>query len=1096
MKKHSSFLLLLFCFGLLLPFAGNSQCWQQPFIVTDSIVLPCDQNGQINISVSGGTGPYTFAWRYNDPQTIIATTQNLTGAKGGNYTVEIHDNNNQCGTYWFWVQPPFQIQLNSTPDNCPAHDGTATVTPTGGALPYSYLWSNGGTSATITNLAGGVYDVTVTDGNGCKVIASDNDSLGGFLVESVNNINLTTSQTNANCTNDNGSATVVASNGNAPYTYAWSDSWQGPANPAWTTATINGLAAAVYTVSVTDADGCFKSSYVQLSFTTPITLSATTTNENCNQQNGTATVVANGTTGPYTYLWSTGGTTASVTGLQQGYYSATVHDGGGCEAMVDYVYVNRYSPIQVNLTKADESCGNGGGSASVNPTLGTSPYSYLWSTGAATQSISSLSAGSISVTVTDNAGCSAVIYGYINNISPIVPNATHNNQVCSGAMGSAALSPTGGTAPYTYLWSTGATTSSINNLAAAYYTFTITDALGCQYSNGVSIQLTSGFSAYASATAYETCQLQNGAASANASGGTPPYTYLWSTGSAAQAITNLSAGYYTVTITAGNGCSLVKYASVLRTSPMYASISVTPASCIFTNDGSASVTVSGGTAPYTYQWGNGSNTASATGLDASWGMGVYVTDANGCFANSYISSIGYSSINCAAVIQGRVVDDANANCIEDGGENGLQNTVVSCVPGQTRVTNANGDFQFVVPAANYALTQYAQFRNQACPVGSILINGATAGNTYAGNNFYDQPLNVEDLRVSFYSVTPPRPGFTHHIRLHYYNDGVYPVSGAIDFVYDATASYVSGGSSVNTSTNTVTINFSNLAPGGGHGTADLYFSTLSTTALGTMQNYSAHITPDGNDATPPNNTESVQFEVVGSFDPNEKMVFPAGQGLNGLITRQDSVLKYVVHFQNTGNFSASFVAIRDTLDTDLDITSFKPGAASHDYRTQIMGENVLVFLFDPIDLPDSSANFEASNGFVSFYIKQKKNLADGTVFNNRAAIYFDFNEPVITNTTVNTLDLNIGINEVPVSAMHLLPNPASDFTTLQLELVQPFNGELQILNLNGQIINSTKVDLAAGVHQLPLNITQLPQSIYTVRLVNPAGMQSLKLVKQ
>lgn len=1079
---------------ILLPALVEAQCWQHPFVVTQSVIAPCNHDGQIDITVSGGTAPYTYSWRFNDPNTIVATTEDISNTSGGMYSVEIHDNNNQCGTYYIYSPQPFHIQGTSTPDNCPNHDGSIALTVQGGNIPYSFAWSNGGNTAAITNLTGGVYDVTVTDAAGCQVVASESDSTQGLFVQSVSNLQLTMNGTAANCTNNTGSATASIANGTGPYTYAWSENW-GAANGSWTTATIAGLAGPKYYVAtVTDANGCFASNYFYVNFTTPIQLNITTTDENCLQHNGTATAVANGSTGPYSYLWSTGATTAVINSLASGTYEVTVHDGGGCENNGS-TNVQKYSPIHPNLVTTNDICQSSNGTATVTPTLGTAPYTITWSTGATTQSISNLPASCYYVTITDAAGCSAEQGNCVSAVSSITPNTTHTDQVCGGQLGSVTTSPVGGQAPYTYVWNNGATTASVTGLTAGYYWCTITDATGCTAYAAANVNLTSGFNANAYATNSEICQQHNGAAVASGTGSGLTFSYHWNTGANTATITGLSAGSYTVTITASNGCSQVKSALVNNTSPMQAYLQVTPATCIFSNDGQANVTLSGGNPPYTYSWGNGNTGATATGLEAQWGIGVYVTDAAGCWAHAYANSVGYQNLSCAAIIEGNVLDDANGNCTADAGEYGLQGTYVSCVPGAGTITNSTGNYRFYVPANNYAITQYAQFRNQICPTGSIILNGATAGNTYSNQDFFDQPLNVADLRVSITSM-PPRPGFTHNFSVYIFNDGLYPVSGQAELDYDAGVTYLSGATTVNTGTHTAYIDFTNLAPGGGYTYSVLNFATPAGTALGTLQHYSAHVTPDVNDATPPNNTEDITATVVGSYDPNDKAVTPKGVGAPGYISENDSTLKYVIRFQNTGNYPTSFVAIRDTIDSDLDLATFKQGAASHAYHTQMFGNNVLAFMFDPIYLTDTLTSKESSQGFVSFYIKQKKNLPMGTEFKNTASIYFDFNDPIITNTTVNTLQ-TVGIHELAdVINMQLAPNPTAGATTLQVTLQKTFVGELEVNDLLGRVALQQHVNLNAGQSQLTINSTEWPAGVYTVRIKNAEGSKSLLLVKQ
>jgi hypothetical protein len=201
----------------------------------------------------------------------------------------------------------------------------------------------------------------------------------------------------------------------------------------------------------------------------------------------------------------------------------------------------------------------------------------------------------------------------------------------------------------------------------------------------------------------------------------------------------------------------------------------------------------------------------------------------------------------------------------------------------------------------------------------------------------------------------------------------------------------------------ITWNLPNLLPSS---STAIWVSTKTSAAVmigDTMKTYTS-IVPVIGDATPSNNQDTVFREAIASCDPNMKEVFPAGQTQYGLISPQTSRLEYTIHFQNTGNWPATFVIIRDTIDiAHLDITSTEIQMTSHPCTISVENDNVLVFTFNNINLPDSSADYFGSQGFVKYGIQLKQNLPLYTEITNTAAIYFDFNAPVITNTTTNTL---------------------------------------------------------------------------------------------
>jgi uncharacterized repeat protein (TIGR01451 family) len=197
-------------------------------------------------------------------------------------------------------------------------------------------------------------------------------------------------------------------------------------------------------------------------------------------------------------------------------------------------------------------------------------------------------------------------------------------------------------------------------------------------------------------------------------------------------------------------------------------------------------------------------------------------------------------------------------------------------------------------------------------------------------------------------------------------------------------------------------------------------------------------------------------EVVGSFDPNDKHGFPRGYGDENLIY-PGTPLEYLVNFQNTGNDTAFLVVIRDTLSEHLDITSVRPGGSSHHYTWDIDGDNVLVFTFENILLPDSTTNLEESQGFIEYKINQVAGLPLGTVIENSAAIYFDINDPVITNTTshklgkdfIEVVNLTVHPERAEIS-VSVIPNPANQEAQFTLHGWPSERNVFELFNSQGQ----------------------------------------------
>jgi len=265
------------------------------------------------------------------------------------------------------------------------------------------------------------------------------------------------------------------------------------------------------------------------------------------------------------------------------------------------------------------------------------------------------------------------------------------------------------------------------------------------------------------------------------------------------------------------------------------------------------------------------------------------------------------------------------------------------------------------------------------------------------------------------------------------------------------------------------------------GTSLVYYDTAS---------YATNIANWLNDYTPWNNVNTDYATVVGSFDPNYKEVSPQGTGAQGYIKSRDSVLTYTVHFQNTGSWAAQKVVVKDTLDSNLQIGSVQPGYSTHDYEAKVSDNGVITFTFNNIMLPDSAAQPEGSRGLVMYSVRMKPNLGEFTQIHNRASIYFDYNAPVQTNTTTNTIDNGLNVSDIKrVFTFTLFPNPANDLVTLAVNTDEASsNAALAIHNVLGQTVQSEAVSLKKGKNLLSTDVSALPSGVYFVEL--KAGQRS------
>ena len=562
----------------------------------------CADVGSINVSTTS-SDPLTYSW--NDG----AKTQDRSLLAPGTYTVTATTETGCTGSATITinsVNTALTATSFSTAADCDGPTGTATVVMTNGTSPYSYLWSNGSTSATATALAAGTVSVKVTDANGCEgnfnVVVGQDDS----------NISLSATKTSAVCGAPTGSINLSVSGGLSPYTYNWSNNA--------TTQDLSGINSGTYTVVVTDANGCSTTaSYTVESSNTTINITGTTTPQTCSDL---GTITINGVAGA-SYLWADGTTTQNRTGLSAGIYSITVTK-DGCSDSEDFTIDEDDSLPMVSCATTPE---NG-----INVTVtGNGPFTYLWNDGATTEDRTDLYNGVYSINVTDANGCEASCSAIIDLPCDLAATASIFPENCGNSDGSISLSTSSSSGPVSYVWSTGVENTSLSGLSSGNYHVTITDGLGCEivrtYSvgnEGLDVELVVGDIS---------CEGNDGSLQVQVNAGLEPYTYVWSTGASTGTITDLDAGAYDVVVTDANGCTKT-LSKALSYNAMTISLSGTDASCEQTN-GAVDLTIIGGQSPYSVTWSNGKTSEDITGLNADT-YTVTVTDDSGCSKTSSV----------------------------------------------------------------------------------------------------------------------------------------------------------------------------------------------------------------------------------------------------------------------------------------------------------------------------------------------------------------------------------------------------------------------------------------------------------------------------
>ncbi len=448
----------------------------------------------------------------------------------------------------------------------------------------------------------------------------------------VSQVSITTSPQQNICLGN--STTIEAFNQNPlnPLTYEWQPSssiisGSNTANPL-----VNPQNNTTYTVTATDQYGCTATSSV----TVNVTILSTTQNiQNVDCYSyctGEITVNPGGGTAPYSYMWSNGLNTPTVTGLCAGNIITTITDFNNCTLVVSF-NITQPPPLNVVVTDTQHVVCNGicDGSITVSGSGGTPPYTYSWISGQTTPQISGLCAGTYTVTVTDSNDCTAVLPITIHDTSNFDANYTHQNVSCYGYCdGDAFVFGNGGSPPYSYLWNNGDTSDTQNNLCADTYSITISESAGCVRNVFITITeppaLTSSIINIKNPDCYTFC---DGEAEITVGGGTPPYTINWSNGNTTAFVNNLCDGLYYVTITDTNMCSITDSVSMLEPTPLVLLLSSTNVPCVDVCNGVAIAEVSGSTPPYNYIWSDGQTTTSASNLCAGL-YNITVSDINDC----------------------------------------------------------------------------------------------------------------------------------------------------------------------------------------------------------------------------------------------------------------------------------------------------------------------------------------------------------------------------------------------------------------------------------------------------------------------------------
>ncbi len=610
-----------------------------PSISASSVSPNCSGqcNGTATVSIVGGTSPYTVSW--NDPLNQIGLT--ATNLCAGTFSATVTDANGcSLGSVTVTLTDPNALIAAIIPTNITCSglcDGQLDANIAGGTAPYSVQWNDPAlqTTAIASALCPGSYTINITDAKGCSSTATQ-------TITSPNAINLNLTVTDVLCNNDcNGTATVAPTGGTGALTVLWSPGLQ-------TTNSISSLCPGNYDVTVTDANGCSAQSPLTVNEPTLLTLVSGSSNATCGVCDGVGSVSPFGGTPPYSYSWpasASSQTTSIASALCAGVYTVTVSDSVGCVQTIA-VAISNTGADTITLSQTNASCPDVcDGTVTATSTCSVAPCTFSWyngvtgvSLGTSAASLINLCPGPYISQLLNGAGCLSFVNFSIDAPDTIDVTPTITDLICNGiCIGAISVSTTGGSGAINFQWNAsagGGTTNSVSGLCAGNYDLVVADASGCDDTLTFTIAQPAAISISLTSSSVLCSGSCTGVANAIVTGGTAGYSYLWNdplaqTTSTANSLCN---GSYQVTVTDANGCSSTSPSTIVNT-PAILNGTVTSIDPVCNGDcnGSGTIAVSGGTAPFSIQWTDPSSQTTSTAASLCSGTyDVTVTDANNC----------------------------------------------------------------------------------------------------------------------------------------------------------------------------------------------------------------------------------------------------------------------------------------------------------------------------------------------------------------------------------------------------------------------------------------------------------------------------------
>lgn len=393
-------------------------------------------------------------------------------------------------------------------------------------------------------------------------------------------------------------------------------------------------------------------------------------------------------------------------------------------------------------------------------------------------------------------------------------------------------------------------------------------------------------------------------------------------------------------------------------------------------------------------------------------------------------------------------------------------------------TQPNGEYQLYTNEGTFTTALNSELPYYYSPTPSSHTSTFVGQDNSDSGDFCVVPTEtINDLNITFYPISDARPGFVAEYQIVFNNVGSTILDGVITLGFDdVRLNFLTASEPIGSQTNnTLTFNYATFKPFETR-SIDISFqvATPPTTQIGDVLVYDLTITPIAGDLTEADNTFTFEQTVIGSFDPNDIQVL---EGESIFLDEADNYLHYIIRFQNMGTASAINVTVNNELDPNLDWSTLQIENISHSNRVEITNGNQVEYIFNNINLPDATSNEPESHGYIQYKIKPKSTITVGDFMMNNAAIYFDFNLPVLTNTVITTVIRPLGIEENAVNSVVLYPVPSSD--VLNIRSAAPIT-DVKVFNNLGQLVFIQSNPNGIQV----INIEQLREGMYFMRLTD------------